>query len=217
MRLFSARYRKKYSARGLAAGAVFCPSCSKKLDDRYSAFCPACGFTGEHTLSLFPIHPPPLETISDHAKLFTAHDRILIRRAFDGIRRQFPQLHWKVVTASLKQEENLGLFAFWLMNVSPSGSKEEPGSRPWTNLLVILADGRVAVAPGYSAEVWLSGHDWSRLLGEFIIAVRRRGHGVAIRHLMKNAAKALDKSWVKARSQVRKSRSRRPIPSTRYA
>lgn len=196
--------RKKYSARGIAAGSAFCPAC-RKLTDRDAAVCPTCGFAGEQTMSIFPIPAPPLEVISDHAKLFSESEESLIRRSIAGMRRRFPQIHWKVVTASLG-EEDAGLFSFWLLNVSPPGHDEEPGTRQWTVLLVILANGDVAVVPGYAAEVWLSGHDWTRLLRTFQTNIRRKGYGNAIRDFLKEASYVFFRSWLRARGRVRKSK-----------
>lgn len=205
--------RKKYSARSLAAGAVFCPACRKKLEDRGIQKCPACGFAGEHTMWLFPLDPPPLETISDHAELFSPRDLALVRKSIELLRKQFPQIHWKVVTASLREDEDAGLFSFWLLNVSPPGGQEMPGCRAWTVLFVIFADGQTAIVPGYSAEIWLSGHDWGRLLKGFMVVVKRKGYGIAVRNFMREAGRALDKSWMKARRAVRKKHQRalRPI------
>lgn len=164
-------------------------------------------------MALFPLRPPPLEPISDHAELFSSRDRALVRRSIEQLQKQFPQIRWKVVTASLRENEDVGLFSFWLMNVSPLGETEDPEHRAWTVMFVILADGQAAIVPGYSAEIWLSGHDWGRLLKGFMIDVRRKGYGIAVRGFMKEAGRKLDKSWLKARDRMRKSHHRNPDPA----
>jgi hypothetical protein len=164
-------------------------------------------------MKLFPMSPPPLEDISDFAELFSSRDRVLIGKSIEGMRRQFPQILWKVATIHLRDHEDPGLFSFWLLNVSPAPAEEQPGDRAWTVLLVIFADGQVAVAPGYSAEVWLSGQDWGRLLRVFLTGARRRGYGAGVHGFLKEAARILDKSWIKARTKVKKSRYRDLVPS----
>lgn len=158
-------------------------------------------------MQIFRAPAPPLEVISDHAELFSARDESLILESIRKIQRQFPQIHWRVVTAILPEDEDVGLFSFWLLNVSPLGRGEEAEMRPWTVLLVILADGDVAVTPGYAAEVWLSGHDWSRLLRELHGQMRLRRYGKGIRDFLRRGGMFLENSWLVAKGRMRKRRS----------
>jgi hypothetical protein len=195
--------KKRYSARTLAVGAVFCPSCGRRLADRDSDRCPACGFVGEDTMKMFRAVAPPLEVISDHARLFSENDKIRILKSIRKIRRAFPQIHWRIATADLQGNDDVGLFSFWLLNVSPLGQDEEPDLRPWTVLLVILADGDLSVTPGYAAEVWLSGHDWSRLLSDLHGELRQRNFSRGIGRFLSDGGRILENAWriVKRRTQ----------------
>lgn len=193
---------KKYSARGFAIGSVFCPAC-RKLTNREVVVCPACGFHGQHTMSIFPVQAPPLDLISDHACLFSDPDKLLIRRGIERMQRRFPQIRWRVVTADLHGKEDAGLFSFWLLNVSPPSKGEEPNARAWTILLVVLAHGEIAVVPGYSAEVWFSGHDWSWLLGIFQRRSRKRGYGIAVRDFLIGAEDRLERSWFRMKKRMK--------------
>lgn len=208
----SLNVRKKYSARALSVGAVFCPACRRRLTDRDSDFCPACGFMGEDTMRIFRMAAPPLETISDHARLFSAKDEAVILKSIRQIRRQFPQIHWRVVTAVLRDDDDVGLFSFWLLNVSPLGKGEDDSMRPWTVLLVILDDGDVAVTPGYAAEVWLSGHDWSQLLRELHGEMRAKRYGRGIRDFFDRGSAFLENSWLVAKGRTEKRRTPAPPP-----
>jgi hypothetical protein len=204
----SSTQKKKYSARTLAVGAVFCPACGRRLADRDSDSCPACGFVGQDTMSIFRAVAPPLELISDHARLFSEKDQSVILKSIRAIRKAFPQIHWRIVTADLQGSEDVGLFSFWLLNVSPPGSDEEPGMRPWTVLLVIMADGDVAVTPGYSAEVWLSGHDWSRLLRTLHGELKMKRYGKGIRKFLADGSVFLENSWLVAKGRTHNSNTR---------
>lgn len=197
--------KKKYSARALSAGSAFCPAC-KKLTDREAPVCPACGFAGEHTMSIFSVSPPPLEVVADYAKLFKPGDEAKILKAIRGMRRAFPQIHWNVVTVNLPPEDDISLFSFWLLNVSPPGTAQELKDRPWTVLLVLQANGDVAVVPGYAAEVWLSGETWSRLMRSMARRIPRDGYGDAIAEFMKQGEIYLQNSWQKAINRTRRSK-----------
>jgi hypothetical protein len=196
--------KKKYSASSMAAGAVFCPSCRKRISARDILVCPSCHFTGEDTIGLFPLNPPPLELLSDHAGLFSQADKRAILGGLRAIRRRFPQVHWRVATAKISPDQDPGLFSFWLFNVSPPGAGEDLAMRPWTVLLVILADGTVAVAPGYAAEVWLSGHDWSRLLRDLHERLIDRKFGFSIRKFFDHSGELLAQAWERASERTHK-------------
>ena len=155
-------------------------------------------------MRIFRATAPPLEVISDHAELFSSKDEAMILKAIRGIRRGFPQIHWRVATALLRNDDDVGLFSFWLLNVSPLGKGEEDGMRPWTVLLVILADGDVAVTPGYAAEVWLSGHDWSRLLRDLHGEMKLKRYGKGIRDFLARGSVCLENSWLVAKDRTQK-------------
>ena len=153
-------------------------------------------------MKLFPYNPPPLEVLSDHAGLFSEGDKTLILSRIRKIRRRFPQIHWCVTTANLGEDENVGLFSFWLLNVSPMGPDEDPAARPWTVLLVILPDGSVAATPGYAAEVWLSGHDWARLLRDLHGGLALQQYGNSIRDFLDQCDEMLESAWLVAEERT---------------
>lgn len=174
------------------------------MSTRDILICPSCHFTGEDTVGLFPMSPPPLEVVADHAGLFSSRDRRAISASLRAMRRRFPQIHWRVATAKISKDQDAGLFAFWLFNVSPAGAGEDLAMRPWTVLLVILADGTVAVAPGYAAEVWLSGHDWSRLLGDLHERLVLKSYGFSIRKFFDHSGDLLEQAWERAAERTHK-------------
>lgn len=199
---------KKYSARALAAGSAFCPAC-RRLTDRDAEFCPSCGFMGEHTMSIFPVSAPPLDEIGDHAGLFEPREKEVIQRAIQAMRKRFPQIQWKIVTANLERKDATGLFAFWLLNVSPLGSAEKAGDRRWTVLIVITPTGEIAFVPGYSVEVWLSGQDWTQLIRTLHSGIRRRGYVSGIQGFLEIAEKKLEQSWRRMRGKIKASKDGR--------
>ncbi len=145
-------------------GVITCPACGGplKVDSKW---CPACHFTGAHTIDLFPDAPPPLLPILDAAGILKERDVRKIESERDKLRRRFPQFHWRVCTVVLPTETNLSVFGFWLLNVCPLHGAETTEDRTATVLLLINAGtGQVAAVPGYAVESVLSNDGWKVIL-----------------------------------------------------
>lgn len=149
----------------------------------------------------FPFGAPPLERVGDHASLFEEGERRQVEEALQGMRRSFPQIHWRVATVKLAESASLGLFGFWLLNVSPAAADEGEGERPWTILLLIEAGGTVAVIPGYAAEPWLPADAWEELLADLHWEMKD-GRARALAKFLKNAADRLHQSWLQIRDRL---------------
>jgi hypothetical protein len=183
------------SSRVGSVGVLTCPACGGplKVDSKW---CPACHFTGAHTMELFPEAPPPLPPILDAAGILDERDLWKIEAASDKLRRRFPQFHWRVCTVMLPAETNLSVFGFWLLNVCPLHGKETAEDRAATVLLLISAGtGQVAAIPGYAVESVLSDDGWKAILAT-MAAPWRDGQPVeAVIRFFKNTRIHLERAW----------------------
>lgn len=183
------------SSRVGTAGVINCPACGGplKVDSKW---CPACHFTGAHTMDLFPEAPPPLLPIFDAAGIFNGRDVCKIEAARFKLHRRFPQFHWRVCTVMLPAETNLSVFGFWLLNVCPLHGNESAEDRAATVLLLIDANtGRVAAVPGYAVESVLSDDSWKTILAS-MAAPWRAGQPVdAVIRFFGNTRIHLERAW----------------------
>jgi hypothetical protein len=153
-----------YPAKQFAAGALFCPDCRVRLAEPVSA-CPACGFTGERTLALFPGGAPPMQEFMDQAQCWSKANQKKLQGWVAEMRRLFPQIHWCLLSIELPKETRLRLFNFWFFNVSPVSDATEAEQRSWTILLTHdVANQRLAITPGYQVEPILADDSWEQIL-----------------------------------------------------
>jgi hypothetical protein len=197
---------RRYRAERLAASGWFCPACRHRLETADIQRCPACDFTGSATMRLFPFPAPEPVLLGDYAGLFTARDTELLDRCLQGFGRKFPQFGFSIVTADLAPELDLRLFAFWLLNVMPVPEGNDPKRREWLFLLVVRPDFEMALAAGYSAEVWISESDWAELLKK----CRRRAQAgapvAALEGFLDEASLQLEAKWKRLYERRRSSR-----------
>lgn len=153
-------------------------------------------------MRIFPFGAPPLERVGDHAGIFGQGERRWLEGVIDSFERHFPQIHWRLATVKLNDPGQLGLFGFWLLNVSPTPADERDGERAWTVLLLIEAEGGVAMVPGYAVEPWLSPDAWETLLGDFSIELRH-SRTAAIEGFFKGAMERLHRSWLQVRDRLK--------------
>ncbi len=183
------------SSRVGSAGVITCPACGGPLKSD-SKWCPACNFTGAHTMDLFPEAPPPLPPVLDAAGILHEGDLWKIEAARDKLRRQFPQFHWRVCTVVLPVEINLSVFGFWLLNVCPLHGKETAEDRAATVLLLISAGtGQVAAVPGYAVESVLSDDGWKAILATMAEPWRDGQPVESVIRFFKNTHSHLERAW----------------------
>ncbi len=155
---------KTFSAKRFAKGAVFCPACRVRMEDALPQ-CPACGFTGEHTLKLFPGGAPCLQQIIDTDAHWSEKELVILRKEIKKMCQHFPQIHWAILSIPLAEEVSLPLFNFWFFNVSPLDESETIEQRQWTILLTLdRANQRAAVTAGYIVEPFVADDEWERSL-----------------------------------------------------
>ena len=182
-------------SRAGSAGVISCPACGGpvKVDSKW---CPGCHFTGADTVAMFPDDSPPLLPILDAAGILKPRDVRKIEAARDGLRRRFPQFHWRICTVILPLETRLPVFGFWLLNVCPLDEKETPDDRASTILLLINADsGQAAVIPGYAAESCLSDDDWKDVLSTMAGPWRAGDPAEAIIRFFTSTRSRLERAW----------------------
>lgn len=189
-----------------SANGPACPSCGGFVAADATR-CPACGFTGEDTLGIFPDPPPPLLPVLDAAELWSVADLKKIEAAREKLRRAFPQFHFHICSVMLPEGTKLPLFGFWLLNVCPFYVNETAADRAWSVLLLIDAhSGSVAVVPGYSAERWLNDEDWTKALWSMAPDWRAGRSADAVIRFLGTAGTFLGQAW-KARG-LRRSKHR---------
>lgn len=155
--------QRRSGSRRTTPGVISCPACGGPLKAD-SKWCPACQFTGSHTLELFPDDPPPLLPVLDAVGLLPKDGVRKICSAVNRLRAHFPQFQWKVCIVNLPAGSSLPIFGFWLLNASPLYG-ETADERAWTVLLLINeANGQAAVIPGYGAEPFLADDEWKGAL-----------------------------------------------------
>lgn len=190
----SSQTRRKVTTRS-APGVIICPSCKGPLKQD-SKWCPACGFTGSHTVDLFPDPPPPLLPILDAVGLLSTDDVSKVEASRDKLRRRFPQFHWRICIVDPPEKTNLPVFGFWLLNVCPLGPEETNEDRAWTVLLLInTGTGEAAIIPGYAAEPFLSDDEWKRRLATMVEPWRAGKPADAITLFFKNTHLQLELAW----------------------
>lgn len=164
-----------YPAKQFAAGALFCPDCRVRLAETVDV-CPACGFTGERTLGMFPGGAPPIQQFMDQANCWNDSDQKKLLRMIGSMRRKFPQIHWCLLTVELPKVTPMRLFNFWFFNVSPVKDAAEAEQRAWTILFTHdVENQRFAVTPGYQVEPILADDAWEELMGIIKKAYRESG------------------------------------------
>lgn len=147
-----------------ASGVTTCPACGGPLKAD-AKWCPACDFTGEKSLDMFPGDPPPLLPILDAVGALDDDGIRKIVASRENLRRRFPQFQWRICLVELSKQTSLPLFGFWLLNTCPLDDGESMDDRAWTILLLINAGtGQAAVIPGYAAEPFLSDDEWKSIL-----------------------------------------------------
>jgi hypothetical protein len=158
------RQKKSYSSRNIRRNAIFCPSCKVKLEQPLDS-CPACGFTGQHTIALFGLCAPPLEAIVDTKGYWTVKQKLYILRLIARFQKKFPQLRLCFLFADIPAHYDIHLYAYWYCNVAPLGADEQPQDRFWTILFAYDSyRHRMAVMPCYKIEPFVSDDQWDTLL-----------------------------------------------------
>lgn len=187
--------QRRGSSRRTTSGVISCPACGGPLKPD-SKWCPACQFTGSHTLDLFPDDPPPLLPVLDAVGLLPEDGVRKIGSAVERLRRRFPQFHWKICIVNLPAGSSLPVFGFWLLNTSPLHDKETGVDRAWTILLLInAASGQAAVIPGYGADPFLADDEWKSALSHMAGPWRSGKPVEAILCFFKGARASLDHAW----------------------
>jgi hypothetical protein len=193
---------REYSARLLAVGSIFCPSCGGIME-RESLNCPICGFTGSKTMDLFGTRPPMLQPVLDAAGVWSAQDQREIKRAVSRFNQRFPQIRWRICVVALGKEVSQPLFGFWLLNASPLAEGETEEDRTWTVLLIVDSEKQTAsVTPGYRAEPWLSDDMWEGSLNETKVHFRNGKPGLAVAAFLDSARTFFEKAWDRAQIQL---------------
>jgi hypothetical protein len=189
--------KRAFPARRFAMAEAACPACGTILVQD-SPRCPSCRFTGADTMTLFPNQPPPLDDILDAAGVWDDAALREIRNARKKLRRNLPQLDWRVCSVTLNPADDLNAFGFWLFNASPLLPGETEEARAWTVLLVInSADGRVTAVPGYAAEPWLTDEEWRDALRAMFRPWQKGRPAAAVTTFFTTAAKAYDRALVR--------------------
>lgn len=174
--------------------AFACPACQAAIES--VAACPKCGFTGGDTMTMFPGVPPQPQPVNDTAKLWDEEDLRVIQRACRRAMRRFPQFRWSLCTVALPEGTNLRLYGFWMLNVAPIREAESERDRFWTVLVLInIRDHRIAVVPGYAAELWLTNDLWDKSIEAMIPAWKAGAYGLAIRDFIHSALGLLEQAW----------------------
>ena len=197
-----------------ALGEPACPSCGGEIAVD-AQFCPACGFTGNHTMAMFSNAPPPLLPVIDAAGIWSDGEIHAITAAGNRIRKRYPQLRFHVCSVMLPSETNLSVFGFWLLNVCPLDAGETREERAWVVLLLINSrTGQATVVPGYSVEHWLCDRDWMEALETMCPAWVSGKPAAAVLRFFKTSAGLLDRVW-KARITRKSGKSKRSRRSQR--
>ena len=127
--------------------------------------CTSCGFTGEHTLKLFPGGAPSFQTIIDTDSHWSEKELVILRKEIKKMRQHFPQIYWSILSLSLAEEAALPLFNFWFFNVSPLAESETIEQRQWTILLTLdRSNQRAVVTAGYIVEPFIADDEWEKSL-----------------------------------------------------
>ncbi len=189
------------------SGSAACPACGGFLAAD-STRCPACGFTGEDSLRMFPDSPPPLLPILDAADIWDAEDHRKIEAAREKLRRSFPQFRFHFCSVALSAETSLPAFGFWMLNVCPFYVGETAEDRAWSALLLVNAnDGSMSVSTGYAAERWLGDEEWRKIIWSMAPAWKSGEPGAAVVRFMETTGVFLAHTW-KARG-LKHSKSRK--------
>ncbi|MBC7980248.1 MAG: zinc ribbon domain-containing protein [Armatimonadetes bacterium] len=199
---------REYSPKRFAISGVYCPSCQHKLE-REAKWCEKCGFTGARTLEMFGDTPPPLLPILDVADVWSEKEQRNIKTSVAGIKKRYPQFHWRICAVALPPETGQPVFGFWLMNVCPLLAEESPEDREWTILLLIdTNNGRASVTAGYRAEVWLTDEMWNQSLVATAETFHAGHTGKAVVQFLNHAGRLLEEAWKRAQKQ----KSAKPDP-----
>jgi hypothetical protein len=191
----SADSSRRGGSRRTTIGVITCPACGGPLKPD-SKWCPACEFTGSHTLDLYPDDPPPLLPVLDAVGLLNESDIRKIGSARESLRRRFPQFHWRICLVNLPADASLPVFGFWLLNACPMHDGESVEDRAWTILLLIDdASGEAAVIPGYGAEPFVSDDEWKSVLAPMSAPWRAGKPADAIVCYFREARTRLDLAW----------------------
>ncbi len=174
--------------------AFACPACQALIESVFQ--CPNCGFTGQHSMEMFPGTPPQPQPVNDRAGLWSGRDLRRMERARRTLAKRFPQFRWSFCTVTAPPEANLRLLGFWMLNAAPLAPDESERDRYWTVLLLINStDHRAAVIPGYAAEMWLPNDRWDKALEAMVPEWQAGQYGKAVRNFTRMAAKLLETSW----------------------
>jgi RNA polymerase subunit RPABC4/transcription elongation factor Spt4 len=186
-------------------GILSCPGCGNSLKADVK-WCPACSFTVDDSMAIFPDAPPPLQPILDAVGLIAQGELRTIERARKKVTRRFPQFQWRVCIVCLPQETSLPLFGFWLLNSCPLHESETAEQRLWTVLLLINVDtGNAAVTTGYAAEPCVSDDEWKSVLSDMAKPWRAGKTTAAICEFFKSSQRRLERNWNRFGSHIPRS------------
>ena len=187
---------------------MFCPRCLARVTQPAPS-CVACGFTGEHTLAMFPGAAPAMEELMDTAGCWSEKESKFLREQLKRMRKRFPQIHWCLLSIHASEQMSLRLFNFWFFNASPVPEPGDSEKRAWTILLTYEKTlGQFAVMPGYQLEAMLSDDEWYDLLHTMKVSWREGGMRRAYRDFFRDAEVKLVAASKKMQEMIQRSRGR---------
>lgn len=137
-----------------------CPECLERIHDRAEE-CPHCGMTLEHVHSLYQdIDTQIQDGIQDVAGVLNHNSRQQLRQVIQSTMKQFVGVNLAVSFISLKNEQTIETYGFWLLNqgefnnngIIQSGHEEGQGR---VILVVDIENKKTALSYGYLLDQYI--------------------------------------------------------------
>ena len=164
-----------------------CPACQAVLTEEVAA-CPECGFNYESLEETFGRYPTLKGSLSDMVRALPSRQAAKVRSHIRGFVRQFPQLAFNVLLASVPSSEPIAKYAFWIFNGAGICSHLHKGGLNFHTLLVIdVEHQRANLSVGYGLEPFISDDDLRRALTVAEAPLREKDYATAILAVLEKA------------------------------
>jgi hypothetical protein len=135
---------------------MHCPYCHAPAFETLPQ-CGACGFSLERVDQYFGVMPRLQPGISDAEGLFKPKDFRRIEAASERLHECFPQVSFSVVSVSLRPDQPLSAYAFWIFNRGGVCRELHRGGKSRDILLTLgAAHGSATLMIGYGLEPFVS-------------------------------------------------------------
>lgn len=135
-----------------------CPYCQAPAFET-TPHCPRCGFSLERVDAYFGQMPRISPDVTDLAGLFRASDFRRINDARERLKERFPQITFSVAAVSLKPEQPLTAYAFWIFNKGGICVDLMRGGKSRNMLLTLdAASARASLMIGYGLEPFVAAN-----------------------------------------------------------